>query len=591
MTNNSKSNQNNQKNFDEIQAEAQQNLSKNEKDITSEIFELGYVSVTVEEFVGLEPDASKGQLACSQFIALKERCKEFLCQKDKFQNVVCIAQSKLPENIDAVENILINNKACPIYQRSGKLVRIVNVANIPQSKKNAVFRSRNSSVIKEVDTAFLTIFLTRIGDFIRWDARSKSFNKIDCPERISKYFIAEGEWKVPVLIGLINAPTLRINGSILDVPGYDNESGMFFVPGNCEFEKIPERPTKEDAEKAKESLLHPLKEFPFEDEASRSVVLAAILTSLIRKSIATAPLFGFTAPKMACGKSLLASIVATIATGKQNSVMAQSKNDDEEKKRLLAVLTEGDPIICYDNIEKPFGSTALCAILTQPEYKDRILGSSETRTVSTYTTFLATGNNLTFVGDISTRTLLCRLDPIVEYPEERLFDLDPLAYCLKNRGKLVRDGLVILLAYMNAGMPKQDIKQFGRFEAWSNWVRSSVVWIGMEDPCKSRKAIENTDPVRLALGRLLSCWHTFFGDKQVKARDVICASENHDNDKNGEELKEAIIELIPSNRGTISAQSLGKVLLKYKKRIENGFRLEQMEKLQGTTLWRVQRVN
>ena len=55
------------------------------------------------------------------------------------------------------------------------------------------------------------------------------------------------------------------------------------------------------------------------------------------------------------------------------------------------------------------------------EYKDRLLGGNETRTVLTTATFLATGNNLIFMGDISTRALLCKLDPKVEHPEERSF--------------------------------------------------------------------------------------------------------------------------------------------------------------------------
>jgi hypothetical protein len=588
---NNKSKDSSQKSFSVSLKEAQKELGEIERNLKEEMTELGYGDLTIEEFSRLDPDLGKPQIEASGLLSLKQRCKDFLSRKESLENIVCIEPSKLPEAVDAVENILVNNEQCDIYQMSGRLLRTAKVASLPKPRKAIVNRPHDSVVIKEVDQAFLTVFLTRIGIFVKYDGRSKSYIPIDCPERISRYLIAKGEWNVPVLRGLINTPTLRSDGSILDKPGYDKESGMLFIPSNWEFEKIPENPTKKDAEEAANSLLYLLKDFPFEDAISRSVAIAAILTPLIRKSIDTAPLFGFGAPKMACGKSLLANIVCMIATGKPNSVIAQAENEAEEKKRLIAVLSEGDPIVCYDNIEKPFGSTALCAILTQAEYKDRILGSSETRTVLTNTTFLATGNNLTFIGDISTRTLLCKLDPGMEHPEERLFDLDPIKYISENRGKLVRDGLVILRAYHVAGRPKQSIKQFGRFEEWSDWVRSPIVWIGMEDPCESRKSIENDDPVRLALGTLFCCWYEIFASEQVKAKEVVDATIGHDNVEAREGLKEAIDELVPGKSNNVSMRSLGKVFAKYKNRIENGFRLEQMDKLQGTTRWRIKKVS
>ena len=36
----------------------------------------------------------------------------------------------------------------------------------------------------------------------------------------------------------------------------------------------------------------------------------------------------------------------------------------------------GDPVIVIDNAEKPIGGDALCAILTQSTYKDRLLGEN-----------------------------------------------------------------------------------------------------------------------------------------------------------------------------------------------------------------------
>ena len=578
--------------YEDIRIAAHENLSKEEDDINKRKTELGYENITWEELLELSIE-ELDQAKASHVIDLHESYRSYLSNKQISENTIYLEPSKLPEAVGAAEKLLLNQQDY-IYQRSGKLVRVIMVFNTPNNKNTLIERSYDAIVIKEIDQAFLTVYLTKVGNFVVFDSRSGSIKKIDCPERISRYLIATQEWNIPVLTGIINAPTLRRDGTILDRPGYDASSGLLFFPGDYTFEKIPEHPTLEDAKKSKEELLYILKDFPFEDEASRSVVLAAILTVLVRKSIATAPLFGFTAPKMASGKSLLADVIALIGTGKTNSVIAQAENETEEKKRIMAVLIEGDPIVCYDNVEKPFKSSALCSILTQQEYKDRLLGGNETRTVLTNATFLVTGNNLIFMGDISTRSLLCRLDPRLEHPEERSFTLDLRKYIPKNRSSLVNAALTILRAYHIAGKPTQNIKQFGRFEEWSDWIRSAIVWIGMVDPCESRKDIENSDPIRILLSSLFTAWYEIFKEQPIKVRqlsDDDAISKNSSNDEVKETLREALLELAADNKSNINQRSLAKKLAFYKNRIENGLRLEQNGTHQGTFLWRIRKIS
>ena len=50
-----------------------------------------------------------------------------------------------------------------------------------------------------------------------------------------------------------------------------------------------------------------------------------------------------------------------------------------------------------------------------------MLGISKNPAVPTNVTFLATGNNLALKGDLTTRALVCALDPQCERPEERKF--------------------------------------------------------------------------------------------------------------------------------------------------------------------------
>ncbi|MBS0655361.1 MAG: hypothetical protein JSR46_06280, partial [Verrucomicrobia bacterium] len=449
--------------------------SETKNDLHKKLFSLGFSSF--EDALKQEIDISN-QTKASELIALQQEIKDFLRKEKEFLEIagaVFIEPAKIHKTVDISERILTEHD-CKIYQRGGRLVRILKQCHLPKPKKSksqeqeSIRRSPDAQIIRELDSTYLTELLNRLKLWIKQDNRSSDgMKKLDCPERIARHLLARGEWDLfPVLVGVINHPTLRPDGSILDIPGYDEETGLLFAPDHDDFAKIPQYPTRDDARVSLDIILDVLRDFPFDESdedgdytnTHRSVALSAILTGLIRKSISTAPLHGFSAPKMASGKSLLADIVAIIGSGNDCTMLSHADNEVEEKKRLMAVLLEADPFVCFDNIERPFGSSALCTVLTQQKYKDRILGETRNTEALTNICFLATGNNLTFIGDLSTRTMMCKLDPKVERPEEREFDVDLRKYARQNRGKLVQAGLTILRAYHVAGCPKQEIKQF-----------------------------------------------------------------------------------------------------------------------------------
>lgn len=501
---------------------------------------------------------------------------------------IVVESENISEVVDAAEELLILKKS-DIFQRAGKMVRVIKVSSLPHNQKMKVKRSGDYVVIKEIDPTFLTEHLTKTGIFLRLDARGQEYRRIPCPEKVARHLLARQEWKIPVLVGIINAPTLRVDGSILETPGYDPQSGIFFFDDGTSFAKIPSHPTKEDAFKAYQQVESLLKDFPFDNEISRSVAVSAIMCGVMRKSISTAPLHCFTAPKMASGKSLLADVVSLIATGKANSVISHADNETEERKRLMAVLLDGDPIVCFDNIEEPFGSSALCSILTQTEYKDRVLGETRSITVPTNVTFLATGNNLVLIGDLSTRALISIIDPNVERPEERSFSNDLRKFIPENRHLLVPAILTIIRAYYVAKKPKQNIKPYGRFEEYSDTIRSALVWLGKADPCESRKEIENADPVRVALGNLLSCWYTVHGNNPKTVKELISLYTIGSDDKDAEALHDALCEIAPDNKGGINERKLGKQLSKFRGRIENGYRLDKSGSVNRAIQWIVKK--
>jgi hypothetical protein len=286
-------------------------------------------------------------------------------------------------------------------------------------------------------------------------------------------------------------------------------------------------------------------------------------------------MFGFTAPTMGSGKSLLADVVSLIATGRDAAVMSQARSGEEDQKRLLSILLHGDPIIVIDNVERDIFGDALCSILTQSTYKARILGENTVVSVPTNAMFIATGNNLTFRGDMLTRALLVRIDPQCERPEERKFTGDLRQHVRSQRGELVSAILTILRAYHVAGRPAQDLKPFGRFEEWSDLVRSALVWLGEADPCQTREEIEVEDPERRGLETLLEAWFAAYEDKPLTIAEVLEDVEYNKGDALIKAVRQALTEVAGDRGGKLSTKRVAWYLRRKADKIVNGRKIEK----------------
>lgn len=76
-------------------------------------------------------------------------------------------------------------------------------------------------------------------------------NRTDGPMRLAETYLArEGNWRLRVLTGLINSPTLREDGSILDQPGHDAQTGLLFDPQGQRFPALPRDPDRDTALRA-----------------------------------------------------------------------------------------------------------------------------------------------------------------------------------------------------------------------------------------------------------------------------------------------------------------------------------------------------
>jgi len=459
-----------------------------------------------------------------------------------------------------------------VYQRSGDLVRPVRHDAVAGQAAGLAGLPPGALRLCEVTTHWLTERFATVATWKRYSETTQTWKAIDPPEQYSKTYLAKtGQWRAPVLTGVVEAPTLRRDGTLLNKPGYDAASGLYVDYAGAPV-SVPESPTREDALAALAVLKEPYSEFQFADPAmGLSIALAATLTATVRRSLRTAPMLAFDAPVMGAGKGLLVKVSALIATGRPAPLLSQGQDEAEAEKRLGSMLLAGVSMINLDNIERPVGGELLCSMLTEPVCNPRILGKSESPEMPCNLTMFATGNNLQFVGDMVRRVLICRIDPGVERPDARRFNRNLNEWIPANRARLLSAALTILRAYIVAGKPKQPIAPYGSFEEWSDWIRSALVWLGETDPCLSRTALEDDDPILSSLHAVLSLWSRDLGPRVYTAAEV-CAKADGD-------LLLALLDVASNRRDQekLDPKRLGKWLLKHKGRVANGLRIVKGE--------------
>ncbi len=486
-----------------------------------------------------------------------------------------VAAGELPEIVAHAERALIAEGA-GIFQRGGQLVRIVKVES--DSVRHGIQRAAGSLTILPVTREWLPIALSRVADWRRFDKREKVYRRSDPPAAVAGALIAcAGEWKFPPLAGIVTAPTLRPDGSLLDSPGYDPCSQLFAAFDPADFPSINANPSRDDELAALHLLDDQFSECIFTDgnrSAHASVALAAVITAVVRQALPTAPAFAVSAHKQGSGKTTAAKAVAQIALGRDPPVIAATDDENELKKALLAILIAGDAAVLLDNVAKPVDSAALCAVLTSASYADRVLGASQKITVPTNCTWLVTGNSIEFVGDLTTRVLLSVLDPEVENPEARPFKRNLAEYVLEHRGELVAAALTVPLAYLAAGSPAPNARR-SRFAEWDRLVRYPLLWLGAADPLDTQAQLRATDPIREALTALLTAWRDTFGDEPATVADVIAAATSPGQSARPQ-LLEALQGVAGERNGEINARRLGRYLARNARRIEGGARFEHI---------------
>ncbi len=413
--------------------------------------------------------------------------------------------------------------------------------------------------------------------------------------------------RLPILRAIITAQTVGIDGALIKSNGYDPDTGLLLCVDDETLLPVPDAPTIDEAIAAYRRLLHPFRLFPYVGTQDTTVMLAAILSAVVRPAIDTCPGFGFDAPVQASGKTLLAKAVHAIATGRKAIVKphVEARDDEETRKRILAILLEGEACVVWDNIKGVFNSESMAALLTSGEFGDRVLGKSATAKAPNSALWLFTGNNLQIAGDMPRRMFRCRIDPKTDEPFAREFDFDPEAYCLQRRHELVRDALILINAWIAAGRPRAKGRT-ASFEQWDELVRQPIAWLSgylhddLVDPLDAMRTGQAEDPENDAWGEFLRALDNFFSGRSFTAGEVLEIYNDVENSRRGragvappkvidEAIHESIVEAIP--KGTVTAKKIGRHFFYRQDRIVEGLRLCKHSKKANGVEWIVHDTN
>lgn len=320
---------------------------------------------------------------------------------------------------------------------------------------------------------------------------------VSCPPRVQSMVQGiGGDQVLPPLESILQVPSLRPDGTVIDSPGYDARTG-YYLASKVRLSHLHPAPTKDNAVRARDylrTIFGPNDAeklgFPWHRADEWIVALAIAMTALVRPAVGNVPAFAIDASTPGSGKGKIVGLCSIIATGEEPARSGWPSNPEEQDKTLGGYAVAAPPIIAFDNVRGGISNQCLENALTTPIYGFRVLGVHEIMMLPFRSIVTFTGNNLSFLGDMIRRIIIGRLEPHTEHPEK----LEPDAFRIpfieqfvrENRAKIVSAILTIARAFVLADMPDQGLRM-GSFDratgglGWIELVGGSLAWCGAGD--------------------------------------------------------------------------------------------------------------
>ncbi|MEV0618563.1 hypothetical protein AB0I81_34910 [Nonomuraea sp. NPDC050404] len=333
----------------------------------------------------------------------------------------------------------------------------------------------------------------------------------------------EGTPHLRTLRGVTHTPTMRPDGSVIDQPGYDLDTGVLYLPGpGLDVLPVPSAPTPAETKMAVELIVSIVAEFPFVEEHHRANWYGALFTPILRAIYPSPyPVFVIDAPAPGSGKSYLANILRTVHGGILRAGWPQ--DDAELTKGILGILMHTTaPVVTFDNVRGRVRSAKFEALLTSAKFSERILGANRDGAAPNDRLWTITANNAEIDGDLARRVYWITIDPRVPRPQDRTrFSLDLKTWVPANRGRIIQALLIIVRAWVLAGSPKGPPKRGDDYARWDAAVEGLLSWAGFSGQFgkPDNKHLDSTEDQEWAA--FLAAAYEVMGETSFKMADLV----------------------------------------------------------------------
>ena len=188
------------------------------------------------------------------------------------------AEDGRPQIVITPEMKLVNDKAVEslarvpdLYVHGDSLARVVHDG----ADTRHISRAAGAPRIVPATTATLREALSAAALWLKHSVQAEGHVQTLPPDWAAPAILGRGSWPgLPRLAGVVEAPCLRPDGTVLDRPGYDRATGLLYCP-SADYPPVPKNPSKADGVRASDELLALVVDFPFEGEEHAAAWLAA----------------------------------------------------------------------------------------------------------------------------------------------------------------------------------------------------------------------------------------------------------------------------------------------------------------------------
>jgi hypothetical protein len=303
-------------------------------------------------------------------------------------------------------------------------------------------------------------------------------------EAVVQDLLAHPKPPLPVLNGVRTTPLITKDGRIVSEQGYDQETGIYVLRREKDRFPLNVEANQDDAKKAVKRITEDiLIDFPFADQSSKANALALMVQPIMRSLFSgPTPIYLIDKPIAGSGATMLATVCAWPYLNDSLPMKIWTNREDERRKQITSHLMTGQEFYMWDNISGFVESDSVASVTTSTTFSDRLLGGNKVVNLKNETTWIASGNNPGFSGQMSRRMARIRLQPETDTPALREGFKHPnlVEYVAKERRYLAMAVYNIVIAWVNAGMPDFSGKALGSFEDWSRTIGGALEYAGVE---------------------------------------------------------------------------------------------------------------